>query len=229
VLCSDASALNLITVDGGGIWTGTGITDPNLGTFDPATAGSGTHTIDYVIAGSCGDSDQIDVIVQDRPDASVDPAGPFCRYELPYQMTATTPGGQWTANCGTCISITGEFDPVAAGAGTWLIYYSVGGVCSEASNTAIAVSECLGLEDEVENFISIFPNPSEGMININFENQFQGSLQIHDMSGRILLNSIIDSDKVKIDVKNHLSMGSYILTVLDTDLKAVRTEKLIIR
>jgi hypothetical protein len=43
------------------------------------------------------------------------------------------------------------------------------------------------------------------------------------------LNSIIDSDKVKIDVKNHLSMGSYILTVLDTDLKAVRTEKLIIR
>lgn len=35
-----------------GTWSGTGITDANAGTFDPATAGTGNHTITYTM--SCG-------------------------------------------------------------------------------------------------------------------------------------------------------------------------------
>ena len=45
--CESDAAVNLTAVDGGGTWTGTGITNGTTGTFDPATAGPGTHTITY--------------------------------------------------------------------------------------------------------------------------------------------------------------------------------------
>ncbi|OIQ24729.1 MAG: hypothetical protein BM555_06990 [Crocinitomix sp. MedPE-SWsnd] len=229
VLCTDASPLNLISADAGGVWTGTGITDANAGTFDPALAGDGTHTIDYVISGSCGDSDQIDIIVNEKPDPSVDPAGPFCRYEQPYQMTATTAGGQWSADCGACISLTGEFSPLISGSGTWLIYYSVGGVCSDASTTAIAVSECLGVEENVGQGISVYPNPTKNEITIDFGNVFEGSIKITDMRGREVFNKSINESKTELLLKDHISRGTYILSIFDADLKAVRTEKLIIQ
>jgi len=229
VLCTDASPLNLISTDAGGIWSGTGITDANAGTFDPSVAGDGTHTIDYVITGSCGDADQIDVIVNEKPDPSVDPAGPFCRYELPYQMTATTAGGQWSADCGTCISITGEFSPLISGAGTWLVYYSVGGVCSDASTTAIAVSECLGVEENNGQTISIYPNPTNNEITINFTNVFEGFVEITDISGRKVLNKYVNDSQAEFLLKEHISRGTYILTIFDANLKVIRTEKLIIQ
>jgi len=36
--CTTDASINLVAVDGGGTWSGTGITDGALGTFDPATA-----------------------------------------------------------------------------------------------------------------------------------------------------------------------------------------------
>ena len=45
--CIDATSTDLSATPSGGIFSGTGITDVNAGTFDPATAGAGTHTINY--------------------------------------------------------------------------------------------------------------------------------------------------------------------------------------
>lgn len=55
--------VNLIAADPGGTWSGTGITDPSSGTFDPGTAGVGTHTITYTIPGSCGSTASVNIIV----------------------------------------------------------------------------------------------------------------------------------------------------------------------
>jgi hypothetical protein len=54
--CESDAALNLTSVEPGGTWSGTGITNTTNGTFDPNTAGVGTHTITYGIAGQCGDT-----------------------------------------------------------------------------------------------------------------------------------------------------------------------------
>jgi gliding motility-associated-like protein len=61
--CESDAALNLSAVDPGGTWSGTGITDGLIGSFDPSVAGAGTHTITYTILGSCGDIETIDIIV----------------------------------------------------------------------------------------------------------------------------------------------------------------------
>ncbi|MCC6690479.1 MAG: SprB repeat-containing protein, partial [Bacteroidia bacterium] len=50
--CPTDAASNLTAVTPGGVWSGTGITNTSTGTFDPNTAGIGTHTVYYTLA--CG-------------------------------------------------------------------------------------------------------------------------------------------------------------------------------
>ncbi len=51
--CVNAGTATLTVSAAGGTWSGPGIIDPFTGTFDPAIAGAGTHTITYAITGSC--------------------------------------------------------------------------------------------------------------------------------------------------------------------------------
>lgn len=60
-LCVSSAPINLSGATAGGTWTGTGITNASLGTFDPGVAGPGVHTIHYSLA--CG-SDSITINVQ---------------------------------------------------------------------------------------------------------------------------------------------------------------------
>ena len=55
--CTTDAALNLTAATPGGVWSGQGITDASAGTFDPATAGPGTHLIIYTLA--CGSDSTI--------------------------------------------------------------------------------------------------------------------------------------------------------------------------
>ena len=51
-VCSTAPPFNISAVTAGGTWSGTGITNAALGTFNPSIAGPGTFTISYALA--CG-------------------------------------------------------------------------------------------------------------------------------------------------------------------------------
>ncbi|MES2762774.1 MAG: gliding motility-associated C-terminal domain-containing protein [Bacteroidota bacterium] len=50
--CTTSPAVNLQASTAGGTWSGTGITNTTTGTFNPATAGVGSHVITYSLA--CG-------------------------------------------------------------------------------------------------------------------------------------------------------------------------------
>ena len=64
-LCIGNAPVNLVATDAGGTWAGIGIIDPVNGTFDPTTAGAGTHLITYEITGICGDVGTTLVTVND--------------------------------------------------------------------------------------------------------------------------------------------------------------------
>ena len=67
--CTNSSPSNLIAIDQGGIWQGTGVTDTVVGLFNPSVATVGTHTISYAInTGICSDSDTIEIIVNQLPE-----------------------------------------------------------------------------------------------------------------------------------------------------------------
>ncbi|MBI2281135.1 MAG: VCBS repeat-containing protein, partial [Bacteroidetes bacterium] len=59
--CVNSPAVNLIAAQTGGIWSGTGITDANLGTFNPSIAGAGNHVITYTLG--CGDVDTTTITI----------------------------------------------------------------------------------------------------------------------------------------------------------------------
>jgi gliding motility-associated-like protein len=51
--CNNGSVIHLTGNPSGGTWVGTGITDPVAGVFDPVVAGTGNHSIQYIISGHC--------------------------------------------------------------------------------------------------------------------------------------------------------------------------------
>jgi gliding motility-associated-like protein len=67
VFCEEDPTINLQAMNSGGVWSGTGITDVNLGTFNPSVATVGNHLITYEIPNSCGDSGTINILVNETP------------------------------------------------------------------------------------------------------------------------------------------------------------------
>ena len=72
-VCVSDAAFMLIAADGGGQWSGPGITDAWSGMFDPGTAGPGTHTITYNITdgNGCSDVGQVVINVLAGPQAGI--------------------------------------------------------------------------------------------------------------------------------------------------------------
>ncbi|MEX0968329.1 MAG: PKD domain-containing protein [Bacteroidia bacterium] len=73
-VCINAGIINFSGyTPAGGYWTGTGITDSAAGTFDPAAAGTGAHSVRYIYSdGStgCTDTSEKSVVVNPKPNAS---------------------------------------------------------------------------------------------------------------------------------------------------------------
>ncbi|MBD3637462.1 MAG: gliding motility-associated C-terminal domain-containing protein [Crocinitomicaceae bacterium] len=141
--CETDAAVNLTAADAGGVWSGTGITDANLGTFDPAVAGAGTHTITYTISGSCGDTDNTTITVNPSDDATFSyPANSYCISDPdPVATIIGTPGGTFTIdNSGVINASTGTVDLDATGAGTYQVTYQTSGTCPQSSSVTITIS-----------------------------------------------------------------------------------------
>lgn len=94
--CEDDLPSIMTAATSGGTWSGTGITDPVNGVFDPATAGPGTHTITYTITGACGGTDTEDVIVNPLPTVAF--SGDVLQGCEPLTVTFTS-----TSSAGTCL------------------------------------------------------------------------------------------------------------------------------
>ncbi len=138
-VCDIDPAFNLSSVQAGGTWSGTGITDATNGTFDPGVAGPGTHTITYSIPGMCPDTQTSQITVEQYLAPTISPAGPFCDDDAPFNLTAANPGGTWSGT-GITDATNGTFDPTVAGAGTHTITYTIAGLCGDSDTETITVN-----------------------------------------------------------------------------------------
>ena len=167
--CSNESPIILSAVDGGGIWTGNGITNSSNGEFDPILAGPGTHVITYVIMGSCGDLSTTQITVIESDADFLLPSDSLCTNNAPITISASPPGGSWS---GTGINSNGIFDPNSAGPGIYTITYSTSGTCPDSHTEIIVVEESINaIIGNVSNLcataapIPIVGNPSGGTWN----------------------------------------------------------------
>ncbi|MBK7130673.1 MAG: M4 family metallopeptidase [Crocinitomicaceae bacterium] len=153
-LCSQDPSFNLSGADAGGVWSGTGITNSASGTFDPATAGVGTHTITYTFSGTCGDTDTETITVNQQTDASILTNPELCSNSSSINLTAAENGGTWSGT-GITDVVNGTFDPSVSGVGTFTITYSIGGLCPDTDTEDITVSDLADATiDPVSDFCS---------------------------------------------------------------------------
>ncbi|MFZ6053314.1 PKD domain-containing protein [Halocola ammonii] len=136
--CENGNSTNFIAITPGGEWFGNGITDSTVGTFDPGVAGSGTHTISYVVGTTCQDSTTLDVTVEPALDPTIDPVDTLCVNETPFDLSAADTGGQWSGP-GITDPNVGTFDPQIAGPGTSTISYEITGQCSADDEIDIVI------------------------------------------------------------------------------------------
>lgn len=137
--CVSSQPALLSASSSGGAWTGPGILDAATGVFDPALAGTGTHTITYLPVGLCAVPVSMSIEVQASTAVVIEPAGPFCIDAATSTLVAGTIGGTWSGP-GIVSASMGHFEPSAAGAGTHAVTYSLpGNPCPSAGSATIVV------------------------------------------------------------------------------------------
>ncbi|MFM1875459.1 MAG: hypothetical protein RL266_1196 [Bacteroidota bacterium] len=138
-VCASAGNVNLtplVTGNAGGTWSGPGVSGT---TFNPITAGVGTHTITYTVGTNpCQESENHTITVI----ADVDPSWTgttVCESGAILDLTTLvtgTAGGTWS---GPGVSGT-NFNPATAGGGSHIITYTVGtNPCQETQQQTINV------------------------------------------------------------------------------------------
>jgi PKD repeat protein len=126
----------------GGMWSGNGIVDGTLGTFNSQSVGDGTYTLYYTYTdgNTCTNIDSIIVNVTSPITPEAGNNDTICIYNMPLQLTGFTPttGGTWT---GTGVTTAGVFDPSIPGVGvTWLYYSYGGGTCENTDSIFMYVA-----------------------------------------------------------------------------------------
>ena len=69
-ICSNGIPVTLSADVAGGVWSGPGIIDANLGIFNPQITGAGTHQVIYTTPAPCGGADTVNVVVAPAPTAN---------------------------------------------------------------------------------------------------------------------------------------------------------------
>ncbi|NNF32989.1 MAG: hypothetical protein HKN68_02715, partial [Saprospiraceae bacterium] len=126
-----------------------GIKTPNSISCGPSfmrviiTSHSGQGPIGlYADQSGCNDGEVEDYFVnlEENIEVTVNPAGPFCEGDDPFQLTANPSGGTYSGNG---VNSSGLFDPEVAGVGNHLITYeySDGQGCSGSDQITIVVNQ----------------------------------------------------------------------------------------
>ena len=137
-LCINDSPIDLISSTAPGTWTGTGITDPLNGTFDPGLAMAGNHTILFQSDAYCTADATLDITVIDIADATINSAGPFCVSDSDYALQTTNPGGTWS---GSGVNANGVVSPIALGSGNFEAIYTFSGSCGDSYTLPIVIAD----------------------------------------------------------------------------------------
>lgn len=98
--------------------------------------------------------------------------------------------------------------------GNYTITYKINGVngCSNQSTKNISITG-VGIAQQEKSEITIFPNPSSGIFNINFGDENISSVEVYDMQGRkVYEQKIAQKKEVAIDLSS-LVAGVYVIKV----------------
>jgi hypothetical protein len=228
-VCIDNSALPLPAGSpAGGTYSGTGVSGTD---FDPAAAGSGTHTITYYYedANTCAASASTTLAVNALPVVTMASFSPstVCIGNSPIALPVGAPSGGTYSGSGVN---TTDFDPSVAGEGTHTItyYYEDANLCAASDSTAITVDLCTGITTLDSELMTVYPNPASDLLNINGD--LRGAeIQLTELSGKIILSERMLSDTYQVNLKqNELAAGMYLVKLVNRG-QVISAKKIVVQ
>jgi hypothetical protein len=199
--CVTDAPVNLtVTGTPGGTFTGPGVTGSS---FNPAAAGPGSHEIKYTVAKQEGAAiapaaDSMVVLVNVTGYyADVDNDG----YGDPASTPVCTAQTGFVANYTDCDDSNVGINPNA----TEIAGNGIDEDCSGTDATA-------GIDELVLQQLQVYPNPSTGSINVNFNNITIQSVDIADLNGRVVNSLKVNSKSVEMDLST-LQNGVYLMSI----------------
>ncbi|MBL4753193.1 MAG: T9SS type A sorting domain-containing protein [Flavobacteriales bacterium] len=228
--CLQDTFMILLEVIPGGVFGGPGVVGD---TFFVDIAGVGIHTITYTITDSVGCSSTAsgEITVASTPSASfIGLSSSYCLEtpQFPIILTGIPTGGTFTGP-----GISGnEFDPVAAGLGTWMIVYTYtnSSGCISDSSLSVLVQTCMGtgIERSESLDFSVYPNPGSGEFTLQFQSKDNEhfEMNIFNALGELVLReTVTDVNEHTFDISSY-PKGVYSLQLISDDL--VITEHIIL-
>ncbi|MCF8397129.1 MAG: T9SS type A sorting domain-containing protein [Bacteroidales bacterium] len=219
--CETDEMRTLYGQPGGGIFEGDGVVD---NTFDPALAGGGTHLVTYSFEGvnGCVGRDSIYVSIYPVPDVDLGPDTSICNTD--YINLDAGPGFDtylWMdGSIGQVASFYGE--DLGIGVETISVIVTLDG-CINRGEKVVEVTVCNpGIQEygDVPD-INVFPNPSNGIVNIVIgDYQEKVNLKVMSVEGIVQLKQedILFNHRSHREIDlNHLVSGIYILNIYNDD------------
>jgi pimeloyl-ACP methyl ester carboxylesterase len=127
-------------------------------------------------------------------------------------MSTPTPGDyyQWYVNGQIMVGETNDtiLIPMDFG-GTFTVSVMSANGCDTSNFITLQ-----GSVDEAQLNFSLYPNPTNDMLHVEFQKQLLGHFEILDISGRTLTKEAVNSNQLKIDCSNLLK-GSYLLKIYE--------------
>ena len=228
----NASEYLWIVPSGVSIQSGSGTN--SISVYFSETSASGSIRVRGINQCGIGSETIKEVIVNQLPEVSLDTFENVYVQITSYLLSGGHPeGGVYSGNY-----IIGDyFYPQAAGVGPHMITYSYTDPengCINSASQILIVTNSPGINEDIEfaKSIKIYPNPTQGLLNIEIPNDFNKvDISIFSIHGKRMLNSKIDNINSKKLIHNldisSFSKGIYYIKISDTE--QITTGKIILK
>lgn len=187
-------------------------------TYSYSSSGNQTVTLVAISNTGCKDTTEQVVNVYPVPNVSLASFGTVCVYHEPFNLTNGSPSGGTYSGDGVD---NGYFNPGLAGLGYHVITYTYTTTdgCADQSSVVLQVSACTGVEEYDLGDLKVYPNPTNGILNIELlqsalaGNYSNGDIRVVDLRGQLVYSSslkLVNNTKVTLDL-GEVSPGVYFL------------------
>lgn len=163
---------------------------------------SGTYWVAVTDGNGCTGTDTVNVAINTPPVATLTASdNSVCIDDANVTLTTAPAGGILNGS-----GVTGnQFDPTVAGIGTQLITYIYTDVngCSDTTTTAIVVSACVGITEQVSGIAAVYPNPASDLVNITWTKTATTRIKAYDISGKLVYDQMHNGvTRAQVNVNN---------------------------
>jgi hypothetical protein len=162
-------------------------------------------------ANGCENTSSVNLTVNQIPAFALGDDTTVCENNLPIDLIAQAGFVSYNWNTGALTATISVNQ-----AGTYSVTITDVNGCSNTDAIAVVTDPCLGLNELTFN-LNIYPNPTTGLINIDFgRNISDGLIQLFDSKGSLVLSSVIDGTSHNLNLTT-FSNGVYYIRLIDQD------------